>query len=159
MVKLMHYYLATLLDDAWKGVLAAVTGLAIFVLPTASHQEFAIAAGALICIDTLTGLIASLREGNAITSSRMGSVFVKLLGYSSVLTVTAICTKFIGGPDGSLAGATVSGVLTLIVLTESVSVLENVHRMGVPLPSNMQAWLQGRLDQERGKEKNDGPKD
>jgi phage-related holin len=123
---------------------AFLAGTVAYFLPTEAQQGAALGAAHLIALDTLTGVVAARMTGKAITSAKLGRALVKLLAYSSVLSVAAICIKHI--PGASIAQApTVTGVLTLILATEGISVLENVRAMGVTLPFGLEAFLSGRI--------------
>lgn len=129
-----------------KFPIALLGGAVAYFLPTEAQQGAAIGAAHLIALDTLTGVVAARMTGKAITSAKLGRALVKLLAYSSVLSVVAICVKHIPGA-GIAQAPTVTGVLSLILATEGISVLENVRAMGISLPFGLEGWLAGRIPQ------------
>jgi phage-related holin len=141
-------------DTACRWVLAALGGLAAFLFPSEAAIFFAVSAGTLIALDTVTGLLATISEGNPITSPKSRRVFYKLFGYSTLVTVA----RFVGeGIPLSVPGATkemallgaaygVCWMLGFIILTEAISVIENVRRMGVNSPLVLTRRLKRVLD-------------
>ncbi len=127
-----------------KWLVAGLGALLGYFLPTPAQQSAALGAAHLILVDTITGIVAARQTGEAITSARLGRVLVKLLGYSSVLSVVAVSVNHIPGAMAAHA-PTVTGLLGLIIATEGVSVLENVRKMGVSLPFGLEEWLAGRV--------------
>lgn len=118
-------------------------GLGYF-LPTEAQQSAALGAVYLVLLDTVTGIVAARMSGKAISSAKFGRALVKLLAYSSVLSVFSVCVRHI--PGAAVAqGPSVTGILTLIIGTEGISVLENVRAMGVSLPFGLESWLAGRI--------------
>lgn len=103
----------------------------------------AVAAFVLVALDTFTGFWASLVSGRRISSARFSRVLTKLLGYGSVVVVCSVASH-VPGVEG-LQGVAVSGVLAFVTLTEGISILENVGRMGVKAPPFLLAWLRKRL--------------
>lgn len=143
-------YLAKLaLEDSWKWILAGMAVILDFVFPAQIGREMAIAAFVLIALDTITGFVSALVAGQAISSARFSRVLVKLLGYGSVIIVSAIVTKFVHNAE-TLPNVSVTAVLTLVIATEAISVLENVRRMGIKLPLGLDKWLEERLKKPNG---------
>jgi len=125
---------------------AILGGLVGYLFPTQALQTAAVEAGALIAIDTVTGMCAAKVSGKAITSAKFSRALVKVLGYSSVVAVVAIAHRHVpGGEHGQ--PITVTGVLTLVIFTEAISVFENVNAMGLKLPFGADDWLKARLPQ------------
>lgn len=127
-----------------KWVAAAGAGILGALLPTEAQQTAAVGAASLVILDTITGVVASKYSGKPITSAKMGRVLVKFLAYGSVIAVAGIAGQSIPGGQ-SVHGATVTAVLTLIIATEGVSVLENARAMGAVLPLGLEQWLAGRI--------------
>lgn len=130
----------------FKFVVALSMGLLSFVLPDAVTQGMGASVLVLIFLDTITGVAASFQEGERISSKRFRRVLSKLVGYGSVLIVVAIADRYVllGALPGS---ATISAILTLVLIAESVSILENVKRMGLSLPFGLDRLLADRLRQ------------
>lgn len=129
-----------------KWLLAAIAIAVDFVLPTSMVKDAAIGAAALIAFDTITGLYAAWQTGT-VSSKKFSRLLGKILGYASVLTVVAVVSKFVPGM-AEYAGLGATGILTMVILTEGISVLENVVRIGVPLPFGLTEMLKKRLGEQ-----------
>lgn len=112
----------------WLG--ACILAIGEYVLPGSALKETALGAVAILLLDTLTGTFASLKSGEAISSAKFGRVAVKILGYSSVIAVASIAGQTLPGMK-EYHQAGLMGVFGLIIVTEGISVLENVQKMGV----------------------------
>ena len=134
-----------LFADLWisKGLAAALASAVTYFLPGASY-DLAIGAYVLICLDTMTGFWASVVTGHKITSARLSRVLTKLFGYGSVVVVCSVAAHSVPGAE-PLHAIAVSGVCGWIILTEGVSILENVGKMGVTAPPFLLGWLRKRL--------------
>jgi toxin secretion/phage lysis holin len=138
-------YIGKLTVDAAvvKWPVAFAMGIVNYFLPSENLVEAGIGALCLIIFDTLTGICAAWQTGKAISSAKFGRVLVKLLGYGSVLAVSAIVSRNLPGlEEFKAAGA--ATVLTLAIATESISVLENVRLMGIKIPSFLEDALKER---------------
>ncbi len=140
-----NYVAKLAIEDGWKWLLATAVAAIDFVLPTTLGRDMCLAACVVILLDTITGVVAVAAAGHAISSAKFSRVLVKLLGYGSVMIVAAIATKFIPGAPSDMS---VTAVLTLVLCTECISILENVRRMGIKLPFGLDKWLSNRLDQQ-----------
>lgn len=127
-----------------KWCLAGVIAVMEYALPGAALQNAAGAAGALILLDTLSGLVAARISGHPISSAKFSRVLVKLLGYSLVLAVVSLALRSVE-PLAPVQHIAVTAVLGLITWTEAISILENVVRMGVPVPSALMSFVRGRV--------------
>jgi phage-related holin len=119
-----------------------------YVFPEQATANAAAAAGALIVLDTITGVAAAVTRGKKITSKAFGRTLAKVLGYASVALVCAVVSRHVPGLDG-YQQASVTGVVTLVILTEAISILENVSAMGINLPFGITELLRQRIFQER----------
>lgn len=138
--------LAKTSEEGWLKVFAALGGAAIsYLFPEPATKTLAGIALSLIVMDTLTGVFASMREGSMITSKGFRRVLFKVVGYSSVVLVASLSAHAVSmhwKDNEALAVAVATGAaLLFVVLTESISILENVRRMGIPIP----VWLVRRL--------------
>lgn len=129
-----------------KVSLSILSAIVAYFLPTEAQQAAGLAAAYCIVLDTVTGVVAARVSGKPITSAKLGRVLVKLLAYASVLSVVATAVNHVPGANVA-QGPSVTGVLTFILLTESVSILENVRLMGLVLPFGLESWLAGRMPQ------------
>ena len=126
---------------ALAGIVAAILD---YLLPVAASRDLAIAAGVLILLDTGTGFWASMVSGKKISSAKFSRVLTNLLGYGSVVVVCGIATRSVPGAV-ALQPTALSFVLGFVILTESISILENVGKMGVKTPPFLKQWLKDRL--------------
>ena len=135
-----------LLADAWwpKVWGAGVASLLDYLLPLEASRELALAAGVLVLLDTATGVWAAFVSGRRVSSARFSRVFSKLLGYGSVMVVCGVATHVAPGAE-ALQPLAVSAVLGFVTMTEGISILENVGRMGVKAPPFLLDWLRKRL--------------
>lgn len=148
--RLPVYICRLLFEDLWKWLGAGSMSLAQFLFPSDMVRNMAISAFCLILLDTVTGTVAAWQTHVAVTSARFGRVLVKVLGYGSVICVSAIVSKF-ASSIGDLTSISVAAILTLVILTESLSVLENVRKMGVPLPFGLEKLIVGKIDKIEGR--------
>lgn len=129
--------------------LASIAVMAVdYVLPTQVVKEAAIGAAVLIAFDTLTGTVVAWKAGR-VTSKKFANVLVKMLAYSAVLSVAAITANVVPGLS-EYASIGAMGILTMVVLTEGISVLENVTRLGVKIPFGVTEVLKKRLGEQDG---------
>lgn len=129
-----------------KTVAMATGGIVGYVFPEEGTAKAAVAAAVLIVLDTITGVAAAASGGKAITSLAFSRTLIKILGYASVVTVCAVAGRHVPGLS-EFQGASVTGVVTLVILTEAISILENVHAMGLKLPLGLSELLKKRLDE------------
>lgn len=102
--------------------------------------------GGLVLLDTLTGVTAAWQAGESITSKAFSRTIVKLIGYGAALAVVAVVTRHIAGL-ADYQPVAVSSVLSLVIVTEAGSILENVRKLGVRLPFGIEELLRRRLRQ------------
>lgn len=125
--------------------LAGVAGAAWgYLFPDQAVRDAAVAACAMIALDTITGLWAAIVTGLAVKSAKFGRALSKLLGYGSVVAVCAVVTRHVPGASAWQA-MSVSAVVTLVIVTEAISILENVRKLGIRLPFGMEKLLEERL--------------
>ena len=129
----------------WKGFVAVLAGLVNWMFPTPLLRETVIVAMVAVAIDTMTGLMAAWQSGQ-ISSRGFARVIIKGAGYFSVCFVASAATRYVPGLT-DMHGFGVGAALGVILLTELISILENVHRMGLELPFGLTAILQQRLAQ------------
>lgn len=142
-----------LVADCWlpKALVAGAASVGEYLLPQEASRELALAAALLVLLDTGTGMWASLVSGKKVSSARFSRVFSKLFGYGSVVAVCGVATHSVPVADGL-----VPGVLGFVTMTEGISILENVGRMGVKAPPFLLDWLRKRLKEKPSDE--DSPK-
>lgn len=87
--------------------------------------------GAII-LDAITGITASLKNGDKLESRRIGrSTFEKLIGYGSVLLVMAAIDYYVCELWGITEPKTGLHILAIgwVLATESISILENCQNI------------------------------
>ncbi|MCW5943288.1 MAG: phage holin family protein [Fimbriimonadaceae bacterium] len=125
--------------------LAGVSGACWgYLFPDQAVRDAALAAGLLILLDTVTGLWAAIVTGKAVKSAKFGRALSKILGYGSVVAVCAVVTRHVPGAS-AWQSMSVSAVVTLVIVTEAISILENVRKLGIKLPFGMEKLLEERL--------------
>lgn len=127
----------------WKGFAAVLVGMINFVFPTPLLRETAVVAIATVAVDTITGVMAAWQAGT-ISSRGFARVLMKMVGYGSVCFVASVATRYVPGMTDMHAFG-VGAALGVILLTELISITENVHRMGVELPFGLTDILRDRL--------------
>ena len=134
--------LGTSLSQIWQGPpLKALVALSLalswmFPAPN-THPGMAIAL-LLLILDTLTGAVAAVIQGHGLSSRRFGRVIIKFFGYSVLIIVAHVVPKAMW-PEAEAVAVTIA--LGLIVTTEATSVLENLIKMGLPIPLQIVALL------------------
>lgn len=116
-----------------KLIAALLVGAVSYVLPTQTLRDLAIGLGVFVVLDTVTGIIAARVDGHAVSSAKFSRLLTKLIGYLSVVLVATLAARNV--PNFSdLAPAATAATLSLAMVTEGISILENLDRMGMPVP-------------------------
>lgn len=131
-----------------KGAAALAGGILGYLFHDQASVMAAAACGALILLDTLTGVTAAWQAGESITSKAFSRTLTKVIGYGASVAVVAVVTRHIAGL-ADYQPVAVSSVLSLVIVTEAGSILENVRKMGVRLPFGIEELLRRRLGQFR----------
>ena len=122
------YYVQSLLSPCQIKFPAIIFGAVFnYILPLQSHKESLYAVGALIILDTFTGVVAAWYKHTPIMSSKFSRVLVKIVGYCSVLAVSSIAMQAINIPKDNA----ITGCLWAMIATEAISIMENVHKLDV----------------------------
>lgn len=127
-----------------KWLLAACGAVMSYVAGEGTGQRIVLAAAGLIALDAVTGVAASWYERKPIQSRVMGRTIVKILAYGSTLLVAAVMAREIA-PGSAATEWSVGGIATLVIVTESVSILENAVRLGIRLPGGLLEKTRERL--------------
>lgn len=90
----------------------------------------------LILFDFISGVLASLKNGEVIESRKLIKTAIKILLYFFAVATVHLITDIVSLPDGGEL-ATVS----LLIATEFLSILENLKKGKVPLPISIQKIL------------------
>jgi phage-related holin len=150
---LLPNYLIKLATDyaPLKAIVAGLAAIAQYVFGDTATQAAAVAAFALLLLDTVTGMVAARVNQDAITSAKFGRFLIKVLGYGSTIIVAAVVAQHVPGiakVDDSITevahSLAVGTVVSAVMVTEAISILENVRKMGVNTPAK---WLEKGLKQ------------
>ena len=80
-----------------------------------------------------TGIAAAAVSGKAISSARFSRTLTKMLAFGSLIIVAAVVPKHVLGA-GVAEGMSVTLILSVIILNESLSIAENAEKMGYGFP-------------------------
>ena len=125
-----------------KWLIASLVGASNYFLGGPSGVNLLVGAGGLIVLDTVTGFWAAKQNGDPISSAKLSRVLTKLLGYGAVIIVASVVVHAVPHAVG-WSDITAASVLTLVITTEAISILENVRKMGIQLPAPIQKLLAG----------------
>lgn len=118
-------------DAPWLKFVAAIGGVIVqYFLPDAAQRELFCWSFGFVVLDTITGVFASVKTGRAIESARFRRMIAKIGGYLVLVFLGAAVARFIALP-GNLDDFSVSAVLSMIMATEGLSIIENLHRLGL----------------------------
>jgi phage-related holin len=101
------------------------------------HTQGIIAVLMLVSFDTILGVMASWQEGQAITSRRFGRVVQKLCVYMIAISAGFFTDSTIGWHMVQ------STMIAFIAVTEFLSVMENMGRLGYETPKKLLNQLEG----------------
>jgi toxin secretion/phage lysis holin len=125
----------------------SVAGVTSYLFPEGVPADALIAACVVVVLDLLTGVGAAWMERKFDGSAGIRRTLLKVLSYLSLVLIAAIVPRNVPGLEQA-QGFTAGTVLTLIILTEAVSIIENVRKMGFSLPFGIEDQLKKRLRQE-----------
>ena len=100
----------------------------------------------LMAVDITTGYISAWKE-NEVQSGKMRSGLVKKSGEIIEIMVIEVVGHAVNLPQ-----EVVQGISAYICLTEGVSIVENLHKMGVPIPKKITDHLYTELQKEGASE-------
>ena len=133
--------------------IALIPGIVSLFSPNETEGLMILLVLILVLADLITGISASLKQKAPITSNKLQGTGNKIQGYFGlylVVKATAfVALSLLGGE--TIGSALCSIVLGFSVLREAGSVLENVQRLGVPLPKRL-LKVMGRLEDEMDSE-------
>lgn len=140
-------YIAKLtFEDSWKWGVGLIGTAFQYVLPESGMREMAAGAFAFVVLDTLTGIVGAAVSGKAITSAGVARFFVKIFGYSCCILVCSLTARYVLPGVGDAKTWLINLILWVVLLTEGVSILENVQKMGLKLPKWIAGLLRERLN-------------
>mgnify|MGYP001292081496 CR=1 FL=1 len=108
-----------------SGFLGVVIG---YLFDRPAELSALIGVGILMVTDLVTGVMAAFKEKRAVTSVALSRTLTKLFGYVSVLIVIGVAERTI---LESFQGPFMTGSLYVMIATEGLSILENVHTCGI----------------------------
>ncbi len=156
-IRLAPIYLARAFTDSalFKYFIAALVSMSEYLFGTEVTRNAAIAAAGLMLLDTITGAIAAKVAGPGWKSGKFSRVLVKFVSYGSAIIVAAVVTHHLPGMS-SLQELSVTTVVSLILCTEALSVLENIDRMGFKGFGWIRKILAGKIEELSHSSENEG---
>lgn len=126
-----------LIENGGKSLVTMIIALVSFLVNAIT--DIIIALVVLMLIDYITGMVASYQSGEWDSSKAKAGV-VKKVGYVVLMLITVLF-DYVIIHIGDTIGITITimGIFTLLVAcwlisTELISIIENLGRMGVPIP-------------------------
>lgn len=118
------------IEHPWLKLFAGIFGAVLgYLFPTSAVQSTAMAVAALIVTDTITGFWAAYRcPDTKVSSRRFARLLDKLVGYLALCLVASVAARETPGLQPTVL---VTAVLYGVMAQEGLSILENVHRMGL----------------------------
>lgn len=116
---------------AWIG--GAVAALLAILLPSPFIVTLLISTGAMLVLDTVTGILAAKKTGDKIKSAKFGRLVNKMFGTGVLWITLAILGNVVGQMLGivGLGAVLISAGIGAVFLKEVLSILENLSRMGI----------------------------
>ena len=105
-------------------------------------------AGALVIVDTITGVMKAISKQDPVTSRTLGRGLSKTFGYLAVVIVAAVVEHTI---TLQTHVPIVTSVLWLVIATEGLSILENVRALGLARFPIVERVLDGVVNADRKK--------
>ena len=117
------------------GVKLIISGLLIFLSFgfDPNHQKALLAVFILIWADCITAIYGSFRSGVAIRSSKFFRTPIKIGIYFGLIYVTHVT----GYTIPFLSNILDETIIGFVATTELISIMENIHKMGYPVPSQL----------------------
>lgn len=116
-----------------KAVGAFLCGVLAYVFPTQALLSTAGSALGLVVLDAASGLLRAWKTETPITSARFSRTIVKILGYTIACTAFGLGFRAVPGLE-TLQTAAISTVLGTVIVTEMISIAENLAGMGIRIP-------------------------
>jgi phage-related holin len=131
---------------AVKWLFASLAVISEYLFGDVTTRNMGVAAFGLMLLDTITGFTAAYAVGQPITSAKLSRILVKLVAYGSSIIVAAVVTRHLPG-FGAAHAVVIAVVLGILIATEALSVLENIHRMGFRKLGFLTRLIEGKLKQ------------
>jgi phage-related holin len=139
-------YIARMFGDSalFKFVVAAALTSAEYLFGTDVTRNAAIAAAGLMCLDTVTGMVAAWFTGQGFQSGKFSRVLTKIVSYGSAVIVAAVATHHLPGLS-AFHDMSVTTVVSLILCTEALSIMENIDKLGFKSFGFIRVFLAGKI--------------
>jgi phage-related holin len=122
----------------------ATTALLEYLLPGTLTDQLFWAGLCLVFLDSISAYLAGLRrKGPAIYSSKLRKTGEKLVGYGVAYLSVVLAAQAL--QVGQVEWAAVA-ILSWVVLTEAISIFENLVVAGVPIPKGLVKLFRAKLD-------------
>lgn len=128
--------IVTTFSVSWAKLLAWATLFFIFFLGDV-HTEALIALFMLIVFDTILGIMAAKSEGKAFLSKKFSRVIGKIIIYSIGVSSAMFADATTGLPFIQ------TSMIAFMGVTEFISILENMQRLGYETPKKLLNQLEG----------------
>lgn len=126
----------------WGGIVSGA--LAGYFLPSESLRGIALATFGLVVIDTVTGVMAAYNTGVAIKSAKFGRLISKLVVYTAFVMGCVLIAKALPMLGPSFVEAAATAPLAIVAIREGLSVVENLHLLGLEIPKFLKDALSGK---------------
>lgn len=97
------------------------------------HQKALIALFVLMCADCITAIWAAYKTGTQIKSAKVFRTPVKIVIYFGLIYMAHI-TEY---AFPTLLGVLDETVIAFCVITELISIMENINKLGYPVPTKL----------------------
>ncbi len=125
-------FIAVFQHPIYKGIVTALmTFIAFGFNPEFTKAYYAIFA--LILCDCATAMMAAYQTGEPIKSSKFFRTPIKIMIYFGLIFVTHIT----GYSVPIIAGLLDETILCFLAVTELISIMENIHKMGYEVPNQL----------------------
>lgn len=138
--------IAVSLASHWltKAILSQVAAFFALMLGRENYQVIFLL-GILIIIDLITGMMSSVYNGEPIESRRAFKSATKTVVYLLFFSAAYLTHKIVPYSDFIK-----TGVLSFLALTELLSVMENLSKMGYAIPAKLLNQMKARLNDPTG---------
>ena len=89
--------------------------------------------GILVVIDMITGVMASIKLGHSISSRRILKTATKVTVYLLFFSAAHLTGSIVPPMEAII----VNGVISFLAITEFISVIENIAKMGYSIPRRL----------------------
>jgi phage-related holin len=143
---LIPWYFAKAFTDGafWKWMVATIAVILDWVFGPGIARDTAVGAGLMLVLDTITGGVAARYRKEPFESGKASRILVKGIAYGASLIVAATVPRCLPGL-AAWHDESVTACASIILLTEALSVLENINKMGFKRMGWLKTFLMGRM--------------